>query len=90
MRIPIKIKINENGRGLEEIAKGYLLIFPDRKETARLVDLTSRKLYTQRKIKNMHPDKYATVYHQVVYNLPDGIITSNSVANIYGTRGVKK
>ena len=52
----MKINITKRSRRLETISKGDLLLFPDRGETVREVDIKSCSLYTRRLSKNTDND----------------------------------
>ena len=92
MKVPIKIKITEEGRSLERIAQGDILVFPNREELVKVIDKEKGRLYTQRKISRKLTG-YILMYEKVLYDetrIPKRIITSYSIGKVYQTLGVRK
>ncbi len=70
----MKIDITKKSRRLEIISKGDLLLFPDREETVREVDVKSCSLYTRRLSKNtdnesiVSPKDFPLIEESIAYH----------------------
>jgi len=91
----MRINIRNRTRRLETISKRDILIFPDREEEVREVDVRGCALYTQRKVRNqdkdsvVKPKDFPFKIDYVVYDRI-GKISPNSGGRVYDYKKMRK
>jgi len=90
----MKINIKNKSRRLETISMGDVLLFPDREETVREVDIKSCSLYTRRLSKNtdnesiISPKDFPFIVESIAYHTEK--ITPTSKGHRYDWNWTKR